>query len=108
MAETKNEKQKMEQIKEFIGEGKIDDAVEKIALYLNQSTEKNYIERLENIIETISPLHGGRTVIRFLIEHNIIDIPGLIENLSKKDPLLRYSFLLLIPFFFVHFRVLSS
>ena len=93
MTETENEQKKMELIKELIGEGKIDDVVEKIALYLNQSTEENYIDRLENIIETISPLHGGRTVIRFLIEHNIIDVPGLIENLSKKDPLLRYSFL---------------
>ncbi len=96
MTETENERREMEKVKELIGEGKIDDAVQRIAHYLNQTTEENYIEALENIIETISPLHGGRTVIRFLIENNIIDIPGLIENLSKKDPILRYSFLLLL------------
>ncbi len=96
MSEKNNELEEMEQIKLLIEDGKIDPAVEKITYYLNQSTEENYIERLEDIIETISPLLGGRTVIRFLIEHMIIDIPSLLENLSKKDPLLRYSFLLLL------------
>ena len=96
MSEKEREQEEMEQIKLMIEEGKIDPAVEKITFYLNQSTEENYLERLENTIETISPLHGGRTVIRFLIENMIIDIPSLLENLSKKDPLLRYSFILLL------------
>ncbi|MFX0187930.1 MAG: hypothetical protein ACFE8A_09350 [Candidatus Hodarchaeota archaeon] len=96
MTETENDQQKMEKIKQMIGEGRIDDTVDKISFYLGQSTEENYIDRLENVIETISPLHGGKTVIRFLIEHNIIDVPGLLEHLSKRDPLLRYSFLLLL------------
>ena len=96
MTEPENEQKKMDLIKELIVDGKIDDTVQEIANYLNQTTEENYIDALENIIEIISPLHGGRTVIRFLIENNVIDIPGLIENLSKKDALLRYSFLLLL------------
>ena len=84
----------MENIKEMIKEGKIDAAVDIIGNYLNLSTEENYIQRLENIIEIVSPLHGGKTVIRFLIENLIIDIPSLLENISKRDNLLRYSFLL--------------
>ncbi|MFX1394315.1 MAG: hypothetical protein ACFFAH_12180 [Promethearchaeota archaeon] len=95
MTETENENLEMENIKKIISEGRIDDAVDEISSYLNQSAE-NYIDRLENVIETVSPLHGGRTVIRFLIEHDILDIPNLLENISKKDPLLRYSFLLLL------------
>ncbi|MBD3256190.1 MAG: hypothetical protein GF383_13920, partial [Candidatus Lokiarchaeota archaeon] len=86
----------MERLIEIIREGKLDEAVEKIAFYLNESTEENYIDRLENIIETVLSVHGGRTVIRFLIENMIIDIPSLLSNLSKKDNLLRYSFLLLL------------
>ena len=96
MSGIENEREELEKIKALIDEGKIDPSVERISKYLNLSTEENYIERLEKIIETISPLHGGRTVIRFLIENMIIDIPSLLENLSKKDPLLRYSFLLLL------------
>jgi hypothetical protein len=41
-------------------------------------------------------LLGGRIVLRFLIEQIIIDIPSLLENLSKRDSVLRYSFLLLL------------
>jgi hypothetical protein len=94
MTETENEQQKMEKIKQMIREGRIDAAVDIIGNYLNLSTEENYIQRLENIIEIVSPLHGGKTVFRFLIENLIIDIPSLLENLSKRDNLLRYSFLL--------------
>ncbi len=83
-------------IKDFVKDGRIDDAVKIIALYLGDSTEVDYIDRLENIIETLLLLHGGRTVLRFLIENLIIDIPSLLENLSKKDSLLRYTFLLLL------------
>ena len=83
-------------IKDFVKDGRIDDAVNIIALYLNDSTEENYIDRLENILETLLSLHGGRTVLRFLLKNLIIDIPSLLENLSKKDSVLRYTFLLLL------------
>ncbi len=86
----------MEKIRIMTTEGKIDDVVNEIATYLNLSNEENYIERLENILETISSAQGGSTVIRFLIENQIIDIPTLLQNLSKRDSLLRYSFLLLL------------
>ena len=94
MTEIENNGELMENIKELIKEGKIDAVVDIIGNYLNLSTEENYIQRLENIIEIVSPLHGGKTVIRFLIENFIIDIPSLLENISKRDNLLRYSFLL--------------
>ena len=94
MTEIENNGELMENIKEMIKEGKIDAVVDIIGNYLNLSTEENYIQRLENIIEIVSPLHGGKTVIRFLIENLIIDIPSLLENISKRDNLLRYSFLL--------------
>ena len=93
MTEIENNGEFMENIKEMIKKGKIDAAVDIIGNYLNLSIEENYIQRLENIIEIVSPLHGGKTVIRFLIENLIIDIPSLLENLSKRDNLLRYSFL---------------
>ncbi|MFX1410060.1 MAG: HEAT repeat domain-containing protein [Promethearchaeota archaeon] len=96
MNEVAKDVQKIQKIKDFIKDGRIDDAVKIIAQYLSDSSEANYIERLENIIETVLPLHGGRTVLRFLIENLIIDIPSLLENLSKKDSLLRYTFLLLL------------
>ncbi|MHA2180872.1 MAG: hypothetical protein ACXAAH_05565, partial [Promethearchaeota archaeon] len=94
----KNEKDLIEvnSIKEFVKDGRIDDAVKIIALYLNDSTKENYIDRLENIIELLLSLHGGRIVLRFLIENLVIDIPSLLENLSKKDSVLRYTFLLLL------------
>ncbi len=94
MTEIENNGELMENVKEMIKEGKIDAAVDIIGNYLNLSTEENYIQRLENIIEIVSPLHGGKTVFRFLIENLIIDIPSLLENISKRDNLLRYSFLL--------------
>ncbi|MFW9877205.1 MAG: HEAT repeat domain-containing protein [Candidatus Thorarchaeota archaeon] len=83
-------------IKDFVKDGRIDDAVNIIAFYLGDSTETNYIDRLENILETLLSLHGGRTVLRLLLENLIIDIPSLLENLSKKDSVLRYTFLLLL------------
>ncbi|TXT61796.1 MAG: hypothetical protein BAJALOKI2v1_10066 [Promethearchaeota archaeon] len=96
MSEKQKVPEEMEKIKELVNEGRIDDSVEVIANYLERSDEENYIDRLENVIETLLSLHGGRTVIRFLIEHDIINIPSLLENLSKRDSLLRYSFLLLL------------
>ena len=83
-------------IKDFVKDGRIDDAVNIIALYLGDSTQDDYLDRLENIIEMLLSLHGGRIVLRFLIERLIIDIPSLLENLSKRDSVLRYSFLLLL------------
>ncbi|NVM45252.1 MAG: hypothetical protein HWN79_10070 [Candidatus Lokiarchaeota archaeon] len=83
-------------IQDFVKDGRIDDAVNIIALYLGDSTQDDYLDRLEDIIEMLLSLHGGRTVLRFLIERLIIDIPSLLENLSKRDSVLRYSFLLLL------------
>ncbi len=94
MTEIENDDELMEKIKETIKEGKFDAAVDIIGNYLNLSTEENYIQRLDNIIEIVIPLHGCKTVFRFLIENLIIDIPSLLENISKRDNLLRYSFLL--------------
>ena len=93
-----NEKDLIEinSVKEFVKDGRIDDAVKIIAFYLGDSTEENYIDRLENIIELLLSLHGGRIVLRFLIENLVIDVPSLLENLSKKDSVLRYTFLLLL------------
>jgi hypothetical protein len=91
-----NKSTEINSIEEIVKEGRIDDAVKLIGLYLNDSTEENYIDRLENVIELLLSLHGGRTVLRFLIENLIIDIPSLLENLSKKDSVLRYTFLLLL------------
>ena len=96
MSEDEKNISEIKTIKDFVKDGRIDDAVNIIALYLNDSTEENYIDRLENIIETLLSLHGGRTVLRFLLENLIIDIPSLLENLSKKDSVLRYTFLLLL------------
>ncbi|MGV9206290.1 MAG: hypothetical protein ACOC44_19970, partial [Promethearchaeia archaeon] len=85
----------LKNIKDIIEQGKMDEAVRQIGNYLNQA-ENDYIEKLEDIIERVSSIHGGTTVIRFLIENLIIDIPTLLKNLSKRDQLLRYSFLLLL------------
>jgi hypothetical protein len=96
MSEEEAKIAEIKSIKDFVKDGRIDDAVNIIALYLGDSTEENYIDRLENILETLLSLHGGRTVLRFLLENLIIDIPSLLENLSKKDSVLRYTFLLLL------------
>ena len=96
MENINKDEQEIEMIKNLIKNGRIDDAVKNIALYLGDSTKENYINRLENLLETLSSIHGSRTVLRFLIENMVIDIPSLLENLSKKDSLLRYTFLLLL------------
>jgi hypothetical protein len=96
MSEEKQENPEIVKIKDFIRDDRFDDAVQIIALYLGDSTDNDYLDRLEEIIELLLTLHGGRTVLRFLIEQLVIDIPSLLENLSKKDSVLRYSFLLLL------------
>ncbi len=96
MTEKDQENPEITKIKDFVKDGRIDDAVNIIALYLGDSTQDDYLIRLEDIIEMLLLLHGGRTVLRFLIERLIIDIPSLLENLSKQDSVLRYSFLLLL------------
>ena len=96
MVENETDITEIKTIKDFVKDGRIDDAVNIIALYLSDSTEEDYIDRLENIIETLLSIHGGRMVLRFLLENLIIDIPSLLENLSKKDSVLRYTFLLLL------------
>ena len=96
MNDVEREPVEINNIKDFVKDGRIDDAVKIIALYLGDSTKDDYIDRLENILETLLSLHGGRTVLRFLIEQLIIDIPSLLENLSKRDYLLRYTFLTLL------------
>ncbi|MFW9773422.1 MAG: hypothetical protein ACFFBY_11055 [Promethearchaeota archaeon] len=96
MSEKEQENPEILKIKDFIKDERFDDASKIIALYLGDSTDEDYLDRLEDIIETLLTLHGGRTVLRFLIEQLIIDIPSLLENLSKRDSVLRYSFLLLL------------
>jgi len=101
MGEEKNKEEDPEltKIKDFIRDDRFDDVVKIIALYLGDATDKDYLDRLENLMETLLTQHGGRTVLRFLIEELIIDLPSLLENLSKRDSVLRYSFLLLLkPF----------
>ncbi|MFX1572617.1 MAG: hypothetical protein ACFFB0_07705 [Promethearchaeota archaeon] len=84
------------QIKDFIHDGRFDDVVQVIALFLGDAGDQDYLDRLEIVIENLLTLHGGRTVLRFLIENIVIDIPSLLENLSTKDSVLRYTFLLLL------------
>ena len=96
MSEKDQNNPEITKIKDFVKDGRIDDAVKIIALYLGDSTQEDYTERLEDIIEMLLLLHGGQTVLRFLIEQLVIDIPSLLENLSKRDSILRYSFLLLL------------
>jgi len=96
MTEKDQENPEISKIKDFVKDGRIDDAVNIIALYLGDSTQDDYLERMENILEMLLSLHGGKIVLRFLIERLIIDIPSLLENLSKRDSVLRYSFLLLL------------
>ncbi|MFX1312833.1 MAG: hypothetical protein ACFFHD_09495 [Promethearchaeota archaeon] len=93
-----NEKYLMEinEIRELVNEGRFDDVVQVIAHFLGDASDEDYLDRLEIIIENLLTLHGGRTVLRFLIENLIIDIPSLLENLSTKDSVLRYTFLLLL------------
>ncbi|TXT66969.1 MAG: hypothetical protein BAJALOKI1v1_220002 [Promethearchaeota archaeon] len=88
--------QKIEIIKELVNEGRIDDAVDAIRTYLHDPSSKEGLNKLEDILEAILSIHGGKTVLRFLIEHKIINVPSLLENLSKRDSVLRYSFLLLL------------
>ncbi|MHA1104318.1 MAG: hypothetical protein ACTSPN_01105 [Promethearchaeota archaeon] len=101
MSGNKDKKQDPEltKIKDFIHDGRFDDVVQIIALYLGDATDENYLNRLEDFIETLLTQHGGRTVLRFLIEQLIIDLPSLLESLSKRDSVLRYSFLLLLKSF---------
>ena len=96
MTEKNQENPEIIKIKDFVRDERLDDAVKIIALYLGDSNQDNYLDRLENIIEILLSLHGGRMVLRFLIEQFVIDIPSLLENLSKRDSVLRYSFLLLL------------
>ena len=96
MTEKDHDNPEITKIIDFVKDGRIDDAVNIIALYLGDSTQDDYLNRLEDIIEMLLSLHGGRTVLRFLIERLIIDIPSLLENLTKRDSVLRYSFLLLL------------
>jgi len=96
MAKLENNFPEIEKINDIIKEGKIDEAVKKISAFLNSATEENYNERLENVIEAVSTVRDGKIVIRFLIESKIIDIPALLQNISKKDSVSRYSFLYLL------------
>ncbi len=96
LSEKPQENPEIEKIKVFLKDERFDDVVNMIALYLGDANDNNYLDRLEDVIETLMLLHGGRIVLRFLIERLIIDIPSLLENLSKRDSVLRYSFLLLL------------
>jgi hypothetical protein len=96
MNDTEKEGVEIQQIRDFVNEGRFDDAVQIIALYIGDALQDKYLDRLEEVIEVLLILHGGRTVLRFLIENLIIDIPSLLEHLSKRDPVLRFTFLLLL------------
>ena len=96
MAESNQDNPEIKKIRAFVKDDRLDDAVKIIALYLGDSNQDNYLDRLEHIIEMLLSLLGGRIVLRFLIEQLVIDIPSLLENLSKRDSVLRYSFLLLL------------
>jgi len=96
MAESNQDNPEINKIRAFVKDDRLDDAVKIIALYLGDSNQDNYLDRLEHIIEMLLSLLGGRIVLRFLIEQLVIDIPSLLENLSKRDSVLRYSFLLLL------------
>ncbi|TFF99757.1 MAG: hypothetical protein EU541_04115 [Promethearchaeota archaeon] len=98
LSKENEENEKIEFIKTLVDEGRFDDAVDAISTYLEkaEADEEEELHRLEEIIEAILSIHGGKTVLRFLIENHIIDIPGLLQNLSKRDNVLRYSFLLLL------------
>ena len=99
MSEDKEQDPELIKIKDFIRDERFDDVVQIIALYLGDATDENYLDRLENLMETLLIQHGGRTVLRFLIEQLVIDLPSLLESLSKRDSVLRYSFLLLLKSF---------
>ncbi len=96
MNDIKKEPVELIQVKDFVKDGRFDDAVNIIALYIGDAKDDEFLDRLENVIETLLTLHGGRTVLRFLIENLVIDIPSLLEYLSKRDPVLRFTFLLLL------------
>ncbi|MFW9820315.1 MAG: HEAT repeat domain-containing protein [Candidatus Thorarchaeota archaeon] len=96
MNDSEKEPVEILQVKDFVKDGRFDDAVNIIALYIGDAKDDEFLNRLENVIETLLTLHGGRTVLRFLIENLVIDIPSLLEYLSKRDPVLRFTFLLLL------------
>lgn len=68
MVENETEIAEIKTIKDFVKDGRIDDAVNIIALYLSDSTEEDYIDRLENIIETLLSLHGGKLYYGFFLK----------------------------------------
>ena len=96
MSKDNEENEKIEFIKTLVDQGRFDDAVDAIRTYLEEAEDEEKLNRLEELIEAILSIHGGKTVLRFLIENNIINIPVLLQNLSKRDNVLRYSFLLLL------------
>ncbi len=96
MMEANSDSILMERIKTLVKEGKIEESGRACASYLNQTTSENFLSRLENIIEALSAIVGGKNVIKYLIKNLVIDVPSLLENLSKKDSVLRYSFLFLL------------
>jgi len=96
MEEEQEQNNEIEKIKKLVNEGRLDDAVDAISKYLVATDKKENLNRLEEILEAILSIHGGKTVLRFLIEQKIIDVPSLLQNLSKRDSMLRYSFLLLL------------
>ena len=69
MNETEKEPVELVQVKDFVKDGRFDDAANIIALYIGDAKEDNFLDRLENVIETLLTLHGGRTVLR-LVHHS--------------------------------------
>ena len=67
MTDKDQENPEISKIKDFVKDERIDDAVNIIALYLGDSTQDDYLERMEDILELLLSHHGGRTILRFLI-----------------------------------------
>jgi hypothetical protein len=88
MSEKDQNNPEITKIKDFVKDGRIDDAVKIIALYLGDSTKEDYIERLEDIIEMLLSLHGGQTII----------LPYSEDLLNSEDPNVREAVLQLIIF----------
>ena len=85
-----------DEIKKLLKEHKIKESADIIGKYLNEADESNYIDRLENVIQTFNSLQGGSEVLKYLIENLVIDIPYLLEQLTNIDHIDRFTTLLLL------------
>jgi len=58
MTDKDKENPEITKIKDFVKDERIDDAVNIIALYLGDSTQNDYLKRLEDIFELLLLLHS--------------------------------------------------